>query len=62
MPGLDRGPAYLFVYGTLRATFDGPMAVWLRRSATPVGPATIAGTLYDIEGYPGLVPGPDGLV
>jgi gamma-glutamylcyclotransferase (GGCT)/AIG2-like uncharacterized protein YtfP len=55
-------PAHLFVYGTLRAAFDGPMARWLRQSARLVGPATIDGALYRIADYPGLVAGPSGRV
>jgi gamma-glutamylcyclotransferase (GGCT)/AIG2-like uncharacterized protein YtfP len=46
----------LFVYGTLRAFVDIPMAQWLRRSARYVGPATTRGRLYDLGPYPGLRP------
>ncbi|WP_311268686.1 gamma-glutamylcyclotransferase family protein [Sphingobium sp. WCS2017Hpa-17] len=62
MPDPVTGPAYLFVYGTLRAGFDGPMARWLRSAARLLGPATIGGRLYRVADYPGLVPGPVGLV
>jgi gamma-glutamylcyclotransferase (GGCT)/AIG2-like uncharacterized protein YtfP len=55
-------PDHLFVYGTLRAAFDGPMALWLRRSAILVGAAMIGGALYRIADYPGLVLEPEGLV
>lgn len=62
MPNSADGPAYLFVYGTLRAGFDGAMARWLRSAAHLVGAATIGGRLYRVADYPGLVPGPVGLV
>lgn len=62
MPDLVAGPEYLFVYGTLRAAFDGAMARWLRAKARLLGPASITGYLYRVTDYPGLVPGPDGLV
>lgn len=55
-------PDYLFVYGTLRAAFDGPIARWLRGAAWLLGPATIGGALYQVAHYPGLVPGAGGLV
>jgi gamma-glutamylcyclotransferase (GGCT)/AIG2-like uncharacterized protein YtfP len=54
--------ALLFVYGTLRLGFDGPMALWLRGVATVVGPATAQGALYRVESYPGFVPGNRGAV
>jgi gamma-glutamylcyclotransferase (GGCT)/AIG2-like uncharacterized protein YtfP len=44
---------HLFTYGTLRR--DGAGAALLE-GCEPVGPATITGTLYDIDGeYPALV-------
>lgn len=52
----------LFVYGTLRRGFDGAMARQLRAAARYVGSGTVAGRLYRIADYPGLVPGPDGQV
>lgn len=52
----------LFVYGTLRAGFDGPMAKWLASVASHVGPATAQGRLYHVEDYPGFVHCPSGLV
>jgi gamma-glutamylcyclotransferase (GGCT)/AIG2-like uncharacterized protein YtfP len=62
MPSPIDAPVSLFVYGTLRAAFSGQMALWLRRTATLVGPATIDGRLYQVADYPGLVPGVGGLV
>lgn len=53
---------FLFVYGTLRPGFDGPMAVWLRSVAPVIGPATARGALYRVERYPGFVPGDDSAV
>jgi gamma-glutamylcyclotransferase (GGCT)/AIG2-like uncharacterized protein YtfP len=46
----------LFVYGTLRAFVDVPMARWLRREARFVGSATTRGRLYDLGPYPGMLP------
>ncbi len=51
------GASLLFVYGTLRPGFDGPMALWLRGVARHVGPAQARGRLYRIDDYPGFVPG-----
>jgi gamma-glutamylcyclotransferase (GGCT)/AIG2-like uncharacterized protein YtfP len=53
---------YLFVYGTLRAGFDGNMARWLRSVATLTGSARAAGRLYRVADYPGFVPGAEGHV
>jgi gamma-glutamylcyclotransferase (GGCT)/AIG2-like uncharacterized protein YtfP len=44
----------LFVYGSLRAFVDSPMAKWLRRTAHYLGPATTCGRLYDLGAYPGM--------
>lgn len=54
--------SFLFVYGTLRPGFDGPMARWLRGVAPVIGPATARGALYRVETYPGFVPGDEGAV
>ena len=48
-------PEYLFVYGTLRSSFGGPMHRALARQAEPVGPAWIPGRLYDAGRYPAAV-------
>jgi len=45
----------LFVYGTLRRRSRHPMARKLARRAHFVGEATIAGRLYDLGRYPGLL-------
>ena len=52
----------LFVYGTLRAGFAGPMAKWLASVARHAGPATARGRLYRVQDYPGFVPCPTSLV
>ncbi|QGP79295.1 gamma-glutamylcyclotransferase family protein [Sphingobium sp. CAP-1] len=49
--------AHLFVYGTLRAGFDDPMARCLRSAARLIGPARARGALYRVAAYPGFVPG-----
>jgi gamma-glutamylcyclotransferase (GGCT)/AIG2-like uncharacterized protein YtfP len=45
---------YLFVYGTLRRRSRHPMARRLAELAHYIGPAKIAGRLYDLGRYPGL--------
>ena len=52
----------LFVYGTLRAGFDGLMAKWLASVACHAGPATARGRLYRVQDYPGFVPCPTAFV
>jgi gamma-glutamylcyclotransferase (GGCT)/AIG2-like uncharacterized protein YtfP len=52
----------LFVYGTLRFAFDGPMARRLQAEARHMGPARADGMLYRLAGYPGFVPGAEGMV
>lgn len=47
----------LFVYGTLMSHTGTPKAVQLAAEADSLGPASIAGRLYRIDWYPGLVPG-----
>jgi len=44
----------LFVYGTLRAFVDIPMARLLRRSGRHLGVARVPGRLYDLGRYPGF--------
>jgi gamma-glutamylcyclotransferase (GGCT)/AIG2-like uncharacterized protein YtfP len=46
----------LFVYGTLRAFVDMPMARLLRAGSRHVGVARVRGRLYDLGRYPGLKP------
>ncbi|WP_336968982.1 gamma-glutamylcyclotransferase family protein [Sphingobium aromaticiconvertens] len=52
----------LFVYGTLRVGFDGPMARWLRGVAQAVGQGHLTGCLYCVDDYPAFVPGEAGCV
>jgi gamma-glutamylcyclotransferase (GGCT)/AIG2-like uncharacterized protein YtfP len=47
----------LFVYGTLRRRSRHPMARELAAKARFIGAATIAGRLYDLGRYPGLLEG-----
>lgn len=53
---------FLFVYGTLRPGFDGPMADWLKRVAHHAGGAAAQGLLYRVEAYPAFLPGGPGQV
>ena len=48
--------AHLFVYGTLKSTFQNKFARRLAREATLLGPARMAGRLFRIRWYPGLRP------
>jgi gamma-glutamylcyclotransferase (GGCT)/AIG2-like uncharacterized protein YtfP len=50
----DTAPELVFVYGTLRR---GGSNAFRMDGAEFVGPATVAGALYRISWYPGLVPG-----
>ena len=50
---------HLFVYGTLLSTAGHPNGPRLQREARLVGEASIAGRLYRIKHYPGLVEGTD---
>lgn len=45
----------IFVYGSLTTALDHPMGQRLRREAELVGPATVAGRLYRVSWYPGLM-------
>lgn len=54
--GMKRRIAYLFVYGTLRAAAGHPMQRHLRQHAHWLGAGQVAGRLYDLGRYPGLVP------
>lgn len=55
-------PDFLFVYGTLRSSFDNPHARLLREGAELLGPATVGGTIYRIAHYPAFLPGATGTV
>jgi gamma-glutamylcyclotransferase (GGCT)/AIG2-like uncharacterized protein YtfP len=46
---------YLFVYGTLMDQVEHPMGQFLRQHARQLGPAVIAGQLFYIDRYPGLL-------
>ncbi len=45
----------LFVYGTLRRVSPHPMARFLAERARFIGEATVAGRLYDLGHYPGML-------
>lgn len=55
-------PMHLFVYGSLLSAVPSSMSDFLARRADLVGPATVAGELYDLGMYPGLVAGGEGRV
>ncbi|MEM1060456.1 MAG: gamma-glutamylcyclotransferase family protein [Verrucomicrobiota bacterium] len=46
---------YLFVYGTLRRADSHPMADWLGGVSVHLGPAKMAGRLYLLGNYPGML-------
>jgi gamma-glutamylcyclotransferase (GGCT)/AIG2-like uncharacterized protein YtfP len=52
----------IFVYGTLRSEFDTPYAAALRTGSQLVGKAWVMGSIYEIGGYPGYRPEPEGWV
>lgn len=51
---------HLFVYGTLRPAARHALQAVLRRHARWLGPGAVAGCLYDLGRYPGLVPDSQG--
>ncbi|ARK11626.1 gamma-glutamylcyclotransferase family protein [Fibrivirga algicola] len=51
----------LFVYGTLRNTYDNPMAQLLRKNARLLGHGYVPGRLFDLGWYPGATYEPDSL-
>ncbi|MEQ8936498.1 MAG: gamma-glutamylcyclotransferase family protein [Amphiplicatus sp.] len=46
---------FLFVYGTLRAAREDPLAQRLRNEASLLGTGAMQGRLYRIDWYPGAV-------
>ena len=50
----------LFIYGTLHPDRAPAEIAPVVRTLTPLGPATIRGTLLDFGDYPGVVLNPDG--
>ena len=60
MPTPPKTPRELFVYGTLmsaaKSGFGSTMRRRLARASVRLGGATVKGRLYDLGGYPGLVP------
>ena len=53
------GSEHLFVYGTLRRAIAAGPYPELNRHARYLGTASVAGRLYDLGRYPGLVPSDD---
>ncbi len=54
-PEPDPAPEYLFVYGTLRKQAAAPMYSVLARHCEFFADGFIKGSLYEVNGYPGLV-------
>ena len=50
---------YLFVYGTLRPSFENPFARHLRQHSHYVGESAFPGLLFDLGNYPGAIYQPD---
>ncbi|MEM9444691.1 MAG: gamma-glutamylcyclotransferase family protein [Verrucomicrobiota bacterium] len=46
----------LFVYGTLRPSFDHPMSEFLQNHSILVGSGSYQGKLFHVEDYPGVIP------
>lgn len=46
---------YIFVYGTLKRSITNPIGAMMRTHANYLAEAIIAGKLYDLGPYPGLV-------
>ncbi len=56
LPPAYLAPDYLFIYGTLlTGTGDRQIQRHLQRYLQPVGAAVMAGRLYDLGAYPGMV-------
>src|ERR1700733_7803549 len=47
---------YLFVYGTLRRSFDNQYAKLLRECSRFAGEGAITAALYQLDGFTGMVP------
>lgn len=46
----------LFVYGSLRSGFQHEAYQYIAQYFTPIGPATVKGSLYDMGEYPVAIP------
>ena len=57
---MDDGHPLLFCYGTLIRAHGGRWAGRLAAMASFVGRGSVAGRLYMVDWYPGLVPGDAG--
>lgn len=49
---------YIFVYGTLRKCFRGEIQTYFQKNTEFIDYALFQGKLYEISGYPGVVPSP----
>jgi gamma-glutamylcyclotransferase (GGCT)/AIG2-like uncharacterized protein YtfP len=49
-------PEHLFVYGTLRRSFDNDAAKQLRDCSRFLGEGTVRAELHQLDGYTGMVP------
>ena len=47
---------YLFVYGTLKSSFHHPQFKHIKRYAQFISAASYQGMLFNVGGYPGVVP------
>ena len=52
---MDVERQYLFVYGTLKRSIANPMGTVMRTHSVYLAEAIIAGRLYDLGPFPGLV-------
>lgn len=55
---MNTEPTHVFVYGTLRPALASGEPRLLVAALRQAGPATIAGLLFDLGDYPGVVAGP----
>ena len=51
----NSGPQYIFVYGTLKRNIANPIGAMMRAHANYLAEAIIAGRIYDLGPYPGLI-------
>lgn len=50
---------FLFVYGTLRREVANEWSRFLAKKARPIGTGKTSGLLFQLDGYPGMVPSSD---
>ncbi len=59
MTGHPDPAPYLFVYGTLRRSFENPFSKQLQSSSTYIAEGTFPGSLYLVTWFPAAVYSPD---